>query len=74
MKESQANPTTAKNLEDKFDRGEDVLDYFDVSKARVIDPQSKGPAATAKFAYPVKRNPKRPAAVREKSARYRNKK
>ena len=42
MKESQANPTTAKNLKDKFDRREDVLDYFDVSKARVIDPQSKG--------------------------------
>ena len=74
MKRSQGEGTTAKNLEDKFDRGEDVLDYFDVSKARVIDPQSKGSAAKAKFAYPVKRNPKRPAAVREKSARYRNKK
>jgi hypothetical protein len=26
--------TTAGNLEDKFDRGKDVLDYFDLSKAR----------------------------------------
>jgi hypothetical protein len=74
MKKSQGEATTAKNLEDKFDQGEDVLDYFDVSKARVIDPQSKGSAARAKLAYPVKRNPKRAAVVREKSARYRNKK
>jgi hypothetical protein len=74
MKKSQGEATTAKNLEEKFDRGDDVLDYFDVRKARVIDPQSKGSAAKAKFAYPVKRNSKRPAVVREKSARYRNKK
>jgi hypothetical protein len=74
MKKSQGEATTAKNLETKFDRGDDVLDYFDVRKARVIDPQSKGSAAKAKFAYPVKRNSKRPAVVREKPARYRNKK
>jgi len=74
MKKSQGEPTIAKNLEEKFDRGDDVLDYFDVRKPRVIDPQSKGSAAKAKFAYPVKRNYKRPAVVREKSARYRNKK
>ncbi len=37
MKKSQANQTTAKNLEEKFDRGEDVLDYFDVRKARLVD-------------------------------------
>ena len=42
MKRSQAKPTTAKNLEDKFDRGEEVLDYFEVTKARVINPRSKG--------------------------------
>ncbi len=74
MKKSQGEATTAKNLEEKFDRGDDVLDYFDVRKARVIDPQSKGSAAKAKFAYSVKRNSKRPAAVREKSAPYRKKK
>jgi hypothetical protein len=44
MKKSHADRTTAKNLEDKFDRGENVLDYFDVSKARVVDPQSKDDA------------------------------
>jgi hypothetical protein len=71
MKKSQAEPTTAKNLEEngalreprhgrrvgittwaeclavercgkqlryKFDEGDDVLDYFDVRKARVIRP------------------------------------
>ena len=71
MKISQGEATTAKNLEEKFDRGDDVLDYFDVRKARVIDPRSKGSAAKAKFAHPVKRNSRRSAAVREKSARYR---
>ncbi len=71
MKKSQAEATTAKNLEDKFDRGEDVLDYFDLRKARVINPKSKGSVVKTKFAYPPKRNSKRPAAVREKSARYR---
>ena len=74
MKKSQGEPTAAKNLEDKFDRGEDVLDYFDVQKARVINPKSSGSVAKRTFAYPVKRNSKRPAVVREKSARYRNKK
>jgi hypothetical protein len=51
-----------------------VLDYFDVGNARVVDPQSKRSAAKAKFAYPAKRNSKRPAGVRAKSAHYRNKK
>ena len=74
MKKSQGEATTAKNLEEKFDRGDDVLDYFDVRKARVIDPRSKGSAAKAKFAHPVKRNSKRSAVVHEKSARYRIKK
>ena len=74
MKKSQGDATTAKNLEEKFDRGEDVLDYFDVRKARVLRPQSKGSTAPAKLAYPVKRSSKRPAVVREQSARYRNKK
>jgi hypothetical protein len=84
MKKSQSDATTAKNLEGKFDRGEDVLNYFDVRKARVIDPESKGSPAKAKFSYPVKHNAKRPTAchaeagrrrvVREKSVRYRKKK
>jgi len=33
-----------KQLRYKFDRGEDVLDYFDLSKARVVRPQSKNAA------------------------------
>jgi len=63
MKKSQADPTTARNLEGKFDRSEDVLDYFDVGKARVIDPQAKESGSKSKFAYPVKRNSKRRATV-----------
>jgi hypothetical protein len=74
MKKSQADATTARNLEEKFNRGEDVLDYFDVRKACVIDPQSERSTSKTKFSYPVKRNSKRPAVVREKSERYRQKK
>jgi len=74
MKRPQAESTTANNLEDKFDRGEEVLDYFEVTKARVINPRSKGSIVKTKFAYPAKRNSKGPAVVREKSARYRSKK
>jgi hypothetical protein len=74
MKKPESDPTTAKNLEKKFDRGEDVLDYFDVPKARVIGPKSRESGAKAKIGYPVTRNSKRPAVVREKSARYRKNK
>jgi hypothetical protein len=74
MKKTQANQTTAKNFEDKFDRGEEVLDYFEVTKACVIKPRSKGSVVKTKFAYPAKRNSDRRAAVREKSASYRSKK
>ncbi|PYJ39454.1 MAG: hypothetical protein DME52_01460 [Verrucomicrobia bacterium] len=73
MKKSQAEATTAENLEKKFDRGEDVLDYFDIRKARVVDPQSKS-SAKGKFSYPAKRNSQQRAVVREKSPRYRTKK
>jgi len=74
MKRSQADQTTAKNLEEKFDRGEEVLDYFEVTRARVINPRSKGSIVQTKFAHPAKRNSDRRAAVREKSGRYRSKK
>ena len=73
MKKSQAEVTTAKNLEERFDRGDDVLDYFEVKKARVLDPRSEKSTAKSKSAYPAKRDSKRPAGVREKSAHYRNK-
>jgi hypothetical protein len=76
MRKSQTEPTTAKNLERKFDRGEEVLDYFDVRKARVIEPQSRAPVVKAKSsgAYSVKPNSGQRAVVREKSASYRKKK
>ena len=73
MRKSQDKQTTGENLEDKFDGGEEVLDYFEVTKARVINPRSKGSVMKTKFAYPAKRNSKRAAVVREKSARYRKK-
>lgn len=65
MKKTQAEETTAKNLEDKFDRGEDVLDYFDVRKVRVVGPQSKESAPKAKFKYQVRTSNRRAAALRE---------
>jgi hypothetical protein len=81
MKKSQGDATTAKNLEEKLDRGEDVLDYFDVRKARLIDPQSKRSTSQTKFSYPALKGSAachaeagRRRVVREKSARYRKKK
>jgi hypothetical protein len=74
MRKSQAEPTTAKNLEEKFDRGEDVLDYFDLRKARVINPKSRESVAKTKFGSAAKGNSHRRTVVREKSARYRKKK
>src|SRR5437667_5389399 len=68
MKKSQANQTTAKNFEEKFDRGEDVLDYFDPRKARLVGPQSKK-NGKQKFPHPIKQSSRRTAVVREKSAR-----
>ena len=73
MKKSQTEPTTARNLQEKFDRGEDVLDYFDVSKARVIRPAADS-RAKPKPGYVTRRNSGRRAVVREKTARYRGKK
>ena len=74
MKKPHANPTTTKNLEEKFDRGESVLDYFDVRKASVVDPQVKRSVAKGKFGYSGQHNSnRRPAVVREKSARFREK-
>lgn len=73
MKKSQTQSTTAKNLEEKFERGDDVLDYFDVGKARLIKPVSRA-AAKGKATYSVKRNSDRQAVVREKSGPYHKKK
>jgi hypothetical protein len=73
MKKSQAERTTASNLEEKFNRGEDVLDYFDLSKAHVVPPRP-GSKVKTKFAHTAKRNSLRGALVREREARYRKKK
>jgi len=40
MTKSDAESTTAESLEAKFDRGEDVLDYFDVAEATTIKPET----------------------------------
>jgi hypothetical protein len=74
MRKSQTERTTAKNLEGKFKRGEEVLDYFDVSKARVIKPRPASSVTKAKFAFPAKRNAFRSVVVREKSGPYRKNK
>jgi hypothetical protein len=76
MKKSQAKPTTARNLEHKFDMGDDVLDYFDVQKARMIESKSSASGVKAKSsgAYSLKPNSGQRAAVRENSAGYRKKK
>ena len=73
MKSSRDNKTTAQNLEERFDRGEEVLDYFDLSKARVVHPQPKN-ATGKKLTHSVKGDSNRRAMVREKSASYRKKK
>ena len=67
-------PTTAKNLEEKFEWGEDVLDYFDVSKARLVSPQSRDTASMTTPAYSEKRVSGCRAVVRTKAAGYRQNK
>jgi hypothetical protein len=63
MPKSQ-DKTTADNLEEKFDRGEDVLDYFDVLKARAVQPQSKSITKT-KVGWAPKHNSQGRSVVRE---------
>ncbi len=36
MKKSQDDANDSEDLEEKFNRGEDALDYFDLSRARLI--------------------------------------
>ena len=73
MKKLQANPTTAENLEGKFDRGEDVLDYFEVREARVVVSPAEQSSAKSKSAYVSKRGAPRRAAVAETAPPYRKK-
>lgn len=66
MKKSQVEETSAKNLEEKFEHGEDVLDYFEVRKARVMRPTLTRPARNTKASpsYSAKRE-SRNVIVRE---------
>ena len=41
MPTASAKPTTAANLEAKFDAGDDVLDFFDIDSAKVVLPAGK---------------------------------
>jgi hypothetical protein len=41
MPKQKARPTTAQNLEARFDAGEDVLDYFNLQKAKLINVPGK---------------------------------
>ena len=55
MRKSQADATTARNLEEKFNRDEDVLDYFDVRQACVDRSAIQKVDFQNKVSYPVKR-------------------
>ena len=52
MPTASAKPTTAANLEAKFDAGEDVLDFFDVDSTKVVVPNK---ATTVAFQTRVDR-------------------
>jgi hypothetical protein len=74
MRKSQADGTTAQNLEAKFERGADVLDYFNVQSARLVRPQA--PAASSKnkkatSSDPAKFSSQQKAIVRDRAGRYR---
>lgn len=74
MRKSQANPTTTENLEAKFDRGEDVLDYFNVRNARVVQSQTPPAASKNKGATPSGASTlssQQKVAVRDQAGRYR---
>ena len=53
MPKSHAKPTTAANLEAKFDAAEDVLDYFDLSTAKVAPPTTRTAAKLEKRAVEI---------------------
>jgi hypothetical protein len=73
MKKLQNKQTTAENLEDKFDRGDDVLDYFQVREAHVVASPAEKFGAKSKSAYVSKRGTPRRTAVAETVPPYRKK-
>jgi hypothetical protein len=72
MRKPQPEPTTAANLEAKFNRGADVVDYFDVKTIRVVSPRgnASGSVRKEKASAAAKASPQK-AVVRERSGRYR---
>jgi hypothetical protein len=72
MKKLQTRKTTAENLEEKFARGDDVLDYFDVPKVRVVASPIPKSADTKSSIVSKRRTPRR-AAVAETAPPYRKK-
>jgi hypothetical protein len=73
MKKFQTRQTTVENLEEKFDRGNDVLDYFQVREAHVVVPPAEKSGAKSKFAYVSKGGTPRRTAVAKTSPSYRKK-
>ena len=65
MKKTPAKPTTAGNLEAKFDRGEEVLDYFDDRAAKAIPARNRAAAQ-----YLVELPTEKVTVAREGSAVY----
>lgn len=45
--------TTEANLIDKFENGEDVLDYFDVDNAEIVYPESAGGTRRVNVDFPA---------------------
>jgi hypothetical protein len=73
MKKLQANRTTAENLETKFDRGDDVLDYFATGEARVVVSPVKPSGAKPTSDSVGQRRAHRRVAVAETPPSYRKK-
>lgn len=66
MEKTHAEPTTtARNLEAQFDRGQEVLDYFDKQKAKVIRPRNRAGKSCV-----VELPAKKPVVVSEHAGSY----
>jgi hypothetical protein len=73
MKKLKANQTTAENLEAKFDRGDDVLDYFEVNETRLVISPAQRAGAKPKSASVSGRSGRRRVAVAETPPPYQKK-
>jgi hypothetical protein len=73
MKKLQTRKTTAGNLEEKFARGDDVLDYFEVGKARIVVSPAQPSGAKPGSGSVSQRRPRRRVAVAETPPPYKKK-